>query len=135
MRAFAASQGSSYTSPWDADKLFGCVCDESHEGHDCSVALCPFGRDPLDSSGSLEVQVFHCNATAGSVAFGFRGFFSDAVATNATGAEVAEALQAIPLVFEDGVTASLTSGDSFCAAASNVALSVTFTRSFGECVD
>jgi hypothetical protein len=34
-------------SLWDADKIYGCVCDEGFEGHDCSLKSCPKGDDPL----------------------------------------------------------------------------------------
>jgi len=132
LRSFASSQGTTYSDPWDADKLFGCVCDETHEGHDCSVALCPYGRDPLDATGSLEVQVFHCDATGGTISFGLGGYYSDAVSVNATTDELAQALEAIPLVYEGGIAASLTSGATICSAGSSVALSVTFTRNFGD---
>ncbi|KAG5188331.1 hypothetical protein JKP88DRAFT_153623, partial [Tribonema minus] len=32
-----------YTSPWDAYKMQGCVCDEGWYGYDCSLHDCPSG--------------------------------------------------------------------------------------------
>merc|ERR1711871_1612293 len=36
---------------WDANKVAGCVCDDSFSGHDCSSKKCPVGADPLDVTG------------------------------------------------------------------------------------
>ena len=36
-----------YVSVWDADILYGCVCDPGWIGHDCSQLECPRGDDPL----------------------------------------------------------------------------------------
>jgi len=35
---------------WDADRIFGCTCDDGYEGYDCSVRSCPVGPDPLTAS-------------------------------------------------------------------------------------
>jgi len=32
---------------WDADMIYGCVCDEGFEGMDCSERTCPLGDDPI----------------------------------------------------------------------------------------
>ena len=36
-----------YTNIWDANKIFGCDCDERYYGSDCSLRNCPVGDDPL----------------------------------------------------------------------------------------
>ena len=36
-----------YTNIWDANKIFGCDCDERYHGSDCSLRNCPVGDDPL----------------------------------------------------------------------------------------
>ena len=33
---------------WDADRIFGCYCDEGYEGYDCSLKKCP-----SDSNGKM----------------------------------------------------------------------------------
>ena len=35
------SQQYSYNQIWDADKIFGCLCDEGYDGYDCSLRTCP----------------------------------------------------------------------------------------------
>eukprot|EP00620_Florenciella_sp_RCC1587_P003699 CAMPEP_0182595994 /NCGR_PEP_ID=MMETSP1324-20130603/83393_1 /TAXON_ID=236786 /ORGANISM="Florenciella sp., Strain RCC1587" /LENGTH=63 /DNA_ID=CAMNT_0024813639 /DNA_START=1 /DNA_END=189 /DNA_ORIENTATION=- len=41
---------------WDADMIYGCVCDEGFEGMDCSELSCPAGDDPI-TTGKDEVQI------------------------------------------------------------------------------
>lgn len=36
-----------YVTPWDANKMTGCVCDLGFRGVDCSRVECPSGPDPL----------------------------------------------------------------------------------------
>jgi len=64
-------------SLWDADVIFGCVCDESFSGHDCSEQQCPSGIDPRDSVGSSETVelVCRCDDTcSGSFQLQFKVF-------------------------------------------------------------
>ena len=37
-------------SNWDADKIYGCVCDLGYRGFDCSKQFCPAGDDPLTTT-------------------------------------------------------------------------------------
>lgn len=41
---------------WDADMIYGCVCDAGWDGPDCSQRSCPKGDDPM-TSGVDEVSV------------------------------------------------------------------------------
>lgn len=71
-----ALQSVTYGSPgvpasWDADRIFGCLCDTDYTGFDCSQRLCPVGDDPL-TPGSAEVQVLVCDATSGTFTLAFR---------------------------------------------------------------
>ena len=34
-------------STWDADRIFGCECDDGYGGFDCTLMTCPNGVDPL----------------------------------------------------------------------------------------
>ena len=41
-------------STFDADRVFGCSCDDGFEGYDCSLRTCPVGVDPsIDGSTDL----------------------------------------------------------------------------------
>lgn len=41
-----------YSTPWDAEKQVGCVCDLGRRGPDCSLFECPSGADVLKGYGS-----------------------------------------------------------------------------------
>jgi len=41
-----------YTTPWDAEKHVGCVCDLGRRGPDCSLIECPSGADVLKGFGN-----------------------------------------------------------------------------------
>lgn len=38
---------------WDADRIFGCSCDDNFEGFDCSRRTCPVGIDPDSGDADL----------------------------------------------------------------------------------
>lgn len=41
-----AASGDAVYRQWDADRIFGCVCDRGFGGPDCRLALCPAGDSP-----------------------------------------------------------------------------------------
>jgi len=41
-----------YTTPWDADKHVGCICDLGYRGPDCSLQECPTGPDVMLGDGN-----------------------------------------------------------------------------------
>jgi hypothetical protein len=48
----ADAAGRVYTTPWDALKQLGCVCDVGYRGLDCSYVECPSSADPLNGYGN-----------------------------------------------------------------------------------
>lgn len=44
---------------WDADRIFGCHCDESYEGYDCSLRSCLYGDDPNTAESIQELCSNH----------------------------------------------------------------------------
>ncbi len=40
-------------STFDADRIFGCLCDDGYGGFDCALMICPTGVDPLTDSTEL----------------------------------------------------------------------------------
>ena len=44
---------------WDADMVYGCVCDVGFAGYDCSLRQCIKGDDPM-TEGKDEVQLIEC---------------------------------------------------------------------------
>ena len=53
-KALATLQGTTYNTPWDADKAMGCKCDDGYRGADCSQKECPSGDDVLGGDGGSE---------------------------------------------------------------------------------
>jgi hypothetical protein len=41
MKILAERAGYNYTTPWDAMKIWGCVCDKGYRGPDCSQQVYP----------------------------------------------------------------------------------------------
>lgn len=48
----AQAAGTTYSTPWDAKKNVGCVCDLGYRGPDCSLQECPTGADVLGGWGN-----------------------------------------------------------------------------------
>jgi hypothetical protein len=136
---------------WDADRIYGCVCDARWTDYACSTALCPLGDDPLTTAGqSPEVQTLTCVCGAACtgrfiVAYGGRRrqVRATAVATVAdetgaagSGAGPGESLEAVLRSLSDGpLIASVAYGGGATAACSGGAGTVaivTFVRSVGN---
>jgi hypothetical protein len=53
-REFAEEASMTYNTPWDNDKMQGCLCDQGYRGPDCSMVECPTGPDPMKGYGGLD---------------------------------------------------------------------------------
>ena len=51
-KLLAEEAGMTYTTPWDAKKITGCVCDAGYRGPDCSLQECPTGPDIMHGDGN-----------------------------------------------------------------------------------
>lgn len=80
----------SVKATWTADKIYGCVCDDSRfrndvgsaigfTGSDCSQRTCQRGDNFLTSDQVDEVQVITCTADGGSFTLTFRDETSDPI--------------------------------------------------------
>ena len=64
---------------WDANKIFGCVCDQGWEGVSCEKKSCPKGDNPLTlpTFGTSEIQYIDCMCInpycTGGLYFSFEG--------------------------------------------------------------
>lgn len=100
-------------STWDADRVFGCLCDEGFTGHDCALRSCVLGDDPGTHGQSNELQLFACRADAGKFTLTFREATTRKLHHNATAAAVEEALEALATIGTVSVQFSL--GSAACA--------------------
>jgi len=48
----AVKASRTYSTPWDAMKAVGCLCDAGFRGPSCEFQECPSGADPLDGYGN-----------------------------------------------------------------------------------
>jgi len=51
-KQLAAEADRVYSTPWDAEKHVGCICDLGRRGPDCSLLECPSGTDVLKGYGN-----------------------------------------------------------------------------------
>ncbi|KAJ1446442.1 hypothetical protein M885DRAFT_625253 [Pelagophyceae sp. CCMP2097] len=130
-----------YSAIWDADKLFGCSCDDSRAGPDCSLRKCPGGDDPLtgtvfDPRGAQveESQSIECQANGGSVVLSFRGHHTEPIPFDASEAEVQAFLEALPSVSNQHGSSALSvsnGGQDFCKFAKTTT-KIRFLQDFGD---
>ena len=98
MRNFAGTivgENMPYTQPWDADKVYGCLCDTGYTGHDCMSKPCPVGDDPLTTGQVDGTQIVHCNASHGTFRLSFLGDTTIDIAADASRETVEDAINTL----------------------------------------
>jgi len=136
MRTLAAtgyspdSKRFAYDAPWDADKVYGCVCDAPYASFNCAQRDCPNGDDPLTAGQVNEVQVFKCMASGGVFSLSLEGRSSADILAPDKEAAVKAALEAAPGVGAVTVKFSVVGG-TVCQTATTNVVSVEFTSRFG----
>ena len=127
----------SYADIWDADRIFGCVCDDSFEGVDCSLRICPKGDDPMTGYGVNtaenpnqvnEQQRVSCTAAGGSFTLSFRGYVTDEIPFDANAQILQASLESLKSITNVkvvlfGVQACMEAGAAF---------TVEFLQEFGD---
>lgn len=139
MRAMAATKNdynlfysATYDTPWDADRIFGCVCDHGYTGADCSLRQCPYGDDPISTGQVDEVQSVSClcNGCTGTFTLSFRGETTrPLVGSVDTAATLKAALE--DLITIRGVSVTLNGGATLCDS-DGVSAIITFTYEHGD---
>lgn len=142
-------------SNWDADRIFGCLCDPGTSGPDCASHSCPLGDDPT-TSGAAEIQTVACTClggcASGSITVSFAGrtarILTSAVVTKAeespysarnSGSAPGESLESALLSLRDidtitSVAAQDGVGSTICGPGQNW-INVTFRKSVGNVPD
>ena len=117
---------------WDAKKVFGCLCDDGWQEHDCSRRTCPFGDDVTTKKQETETQRLTCIRTdPGSLKLTFRGEKTNAIDATSGPDVVKDALMKLTTIgkiivtFSDGV-------DELCPFQSNNDITVTFLTDHGD---
>lgn len=136
---------------WDADLVHGCLCDEGHEGYDCSLMSCPYGKDPgLQSSSGVgpqvdEVQILRCEAVAGTFTLSFRQQVTTDLSWDIPALQLADGLRNLSTIKDVEVTyiyladdyQSVDTTHSFanltaCDASGRTFIKVVFTHNAGD---
>mmetsp|Transcript_10842 Transcript_10842/g.14124 ORF Transcript_10842/g.14124 Transcript_10842/m.14124 type:complete len:663 (+) Transcript_10842:334-2322(+) len=101
---------------WDAEMVYGCLCDAGWTGYDCSLRLCPFGDDPVTEDQENEIQEVSCTGDSGSFYMTFREAITEEISYAASASELEAYLEALDTI-ED---VSVTSDDSeICTSSGN----------------
>jgi len=131
----------SYTTNWDAYKIYGCNCNSEWFGPDCSQKKCPTGDDPMTGNGANtatnpiqynEQQKLICKAGGGTFTVSFRGETTIPIAYNAK-------LNILQAAFENLKTVGsgktimtlLNSASQICSDNGNTIV-IEFRQSFGS---
>ncbi|KAL7553937.1 hypothetical protein ACHAWF_017304 [Thalassiosira exigua] len=123
-----------YETPWEADQLFGCLCDKGYAGYDCSLRTCARGDDPLTTSQVNDVQLLECQADFGTFTLSFRRETTAPISVDASVTDVTNAINALSSLEgqQPKVAVSWTGGvDRVCISSGNN-IQVTFLQDFGD---
>ena len=114
-------------STWDANAVYGCICDNGWTSYDCSQRTCPVGNDitllEADVTRLDEVQRIDCAVLDGTnnptFTLSFRGYTTIPLLYTASAAEVEAALEALPIIEDieviyEGNSNSPPYPDNFC---------------------
>jgi hypothetical protein len=123
---------------WDADKIFGCICDKGYTGYDCSTTTCVKGHDYFSNFVTYvdEIQAFTCHQASGTQNFKlkFRGETSGLISSATTAAQLETILEAMTTIDDVTVTDEngATSGTVCRTSSIAYTFKVTFTRQHGD---
>lgn len=119
-------------SLWDADKIFGCQCDNGFSGFDCSQRMCPRGDDPMTIGQVDEVQHLNClcDGCTGTFVLTFRRRTTVNLSPTSTPADLKAALEKIDTI--NGVTVTLSGSGSTICDSDGATTSITFTNNPGD---
>lgn len=119
---------------WDAHQIFGCVCAEGYEGHDCSQRTCPHGDDPHTQHQRNEVQQLNCSDSddTGSFELTFRDYTATVQVTS-TAVDLESILEALPTI--ERVSVSYSDPSIYVGATGLAADALQVCRSVGQIID
>ena len=120
-----------YNGVWDAEKIYGCVCDSTRTAFDCSRFKCPTGDDPMTKGQVNTVQLFKCQADSGSFVLYYNGAVSPTIPYNANQYALQAAVLKIKGITGIKVTYTLGNATSPVCSSQPQVVTIEFTEQFG----
>jgi hypothetical protein len=129
---------------WDADLIYGCVCDYGYTGADCSKRSCEYGVDPRLSDLTHESVTLVCTCARGGCYGKFKlRFFGEVVKKwlypHSTVSELLAALQTAPGIYHNSsaysfatIESNASRTDLLCVGNEIVKTQIFFRRNAGD---
>lgn len=123
-----------YSFTWDSDQIFGCLCAEGYEGHDCGLRICPHGDDPHTQHQKNEVQQLSCSDSndSGTFELTFRDQTATVQVTN-TAVDLESILNDLSTI--ESVSVSYTDPNIYVGAPGLLADSLQVCRDVGQQIE
>ncbi|CAM9812991.1 unnamed protein product, partial [Sphacelaria rigidula] len=126
---------------WDADMIYGCVCDDGYEGYDCSRRHCPQSDSGLTSGQQDESVVLYCRCGSdctGSFRLRYKGQYAT-IQHGYDEEEVASKLMALTTIKSDAaeytsppISVEFAGGETTVCSSRGTNSTITFTRDPGD---
>jgi hypothetical protein len=130
-----------YTENWDADKIYGCQCDEGYAGYDCSLRNCPRGDDPLTGKPETvkdptelqqnERQKIKCLASGGYFTLTFKKQTTEHINFDDSLSEITVKFNALSTVSNAVISFENAATTMVCTKLGNT-MTFEFTQDFGK---
>ena len=119
---------------WDAQRIYGCLCDPEYEGYDCSLLVCPHGDDPDTYTQRDEQQIISCTDSdlQGNIVLTFRQYSTESISPTATTAEVRLALEKLESISEITVSTVVDGDEDSLCTVSGSQFMLTFRTEHGD---
>ncbi|CAM9185045.1 unnamed protein product [Discosporangium mesarthrocarpum] len=125
---------------WDADMIYGCICDDGYDGYDCSQRPCPVSDSGLTGGQQDETVLLYCRCADCSGTFRVRYKGVHATLTpHMSEAAIAESLMALSTIKGDAseyltqpISVNFTSGEASVCSSGGTTSTITFKRDPGD---
>ncbi len=116
---FVQNLGSDEYTDWDADRIYGCVCEPGFEGPNCARTSCPKGDDP-NTESKPEIQLLDCRCTtcSGGLVLSYQGQVTPLIPFDAADGLVQYRLRQLPGLGNVVVTRLV--GNKLCSSTGSV---------------